>query len=62
MPETEKQIDLAELTIPTFPLRYGTEFCYVTLTDHRFTAEIVALRNTPALGTYTNYHYCPVKS
>ena len=55
MLETEKQIDLAELTIPKFPLRYGTEICYITLTDHRFTAEIVALRNNPALGKYINY-------
>jgi RimJ/RimL family protein N-acetyltransferase len=37
------------------PLRYGTEECYITLTDSHFIDETVSLRNTPALGKYINY-------
>jgi RimJ/RimL family protein N-acetyltransferase len=48
-------VDLSALDLSKLPLRYGTESCYITLTDDRFTAEIVALRNTPALGKYINY-------
>jgi RimJ/RimL family protein N-acetyltransferase len=53
--EDQEKIDLSALCIPKLPLRYGTESCYVTLSDYRFGAETVALRNTPALGKYINY-------
>jgi RimJ/RimL family protein N-acetyltransferase len=48
-------LNLSALNVPKFPLRYGTESCYITLTEERFTAEIVALRNNPTLGKYINY-------
>ena len=51
----QQQLDLASLCYPKLPLRYGTEFCYITLTDGRFTADTVQLRNNPALGKYINY-------
>jgi len=51
----QQQLDLSLLDYTKLPLRYGTEFCYITLTDHQFTEEIVELRNTPALGKYINY-------
>ena len=46
---------LSALNSPKLPLRYGTESCYITLADNSFTTEIVALRNTPALGKYVHY-------
>jgi RimJ/RimL family protein N-acetyltransferase len=55
MPEDQEKIDLTSLSIPKLPLRYGTDSCYITLTDRRFAAETVALRNTPELGKYVNY-------
>ncbi len=55
MSEKRDTIDLSSLSSPKLPLRYGTESCYVTLTDDRFTTDIVALRNTLALGKYINY-------
>ena len=55
MSGSDQQLDLASLSSPKLPLRYGTEVCYITMTDHCFTADIVALRNTPALGKYVNY-------
>jgi len=55
MPENRDKIELSAPGSPKLPLRYGTESCYVTLTDDRFTTEVVALRNTPALGKYINY-------
>jgi len=51
----QEKIDLSALSISKLPLRYGTDPCYITLSDHRFAAETVALRNTPALGKYINY-------
>jgi RimJ/RimL family protein N-acetyltransferase len=48
-------VDLSALYTPKLPLRYGTESCYITLTDYRFAAETIALRNTPELGKYINY-------
>lgn len=50
-----REVDLASLGFAKLPLRYGTEQCYITLSDRSFTAEIVALRNTPALGKYIHY-------
>jgi RimJ/RimL family protein N-acetyltransferase len=55
MLERRDKIDLSAFGSPKLPLRYGTESCYLTLTDDRFTTDIVALRNTPALGKYINY-------
>jgi RimJ/RimL family protein N-acetyltransferase len=55
MPRDQEKIDLSALCIPRLPLRYGTEFCYITLTDRSFAADTVALRNTPALGKYINH-------
>ncbi len=50
-----KSLSLSELEMTKLPLRYGTEACYITLTDDRYTAEIVELRNTAQLGKYVNY-------
>lgn len=55
MPNDQEGIDLEVLSIPKAPLHYGTDSCYLTLTDSRFASEIVELRNTPALGKFVNY-------
>jgi RimJ/RimL family protein N-acetyltransferase len=55
MPGDQKSLSLSTLAFSKLPLRYGTEFCYITLTDGHFTAETVQLRNTQALGKYINY-------
>ena len=55
MLKDQEKIDLSALCIPRLPLRYGTESCYITLTDCSFAADTVALRNIPALGRYVNY-------
>lgn len=46
---------LEELVARKFPLRYGTDACYITLTDDLYTEEIVKMRNTASLGRYINY-------
>jgi len=55
MSENSRTIDLCALNFSKLPLRYGTESCYITLTDGRYTADTVELRNNPALGKYINY-------
>jgi RimJ/RimL family protein N-acetyltransferase len=55
MSDNRKSIDLSTLTFSKLPLRYGTESCFITVTDSLYTAEIVRLRNTPVLGKYINY-------
>jgi RimJ/RimL family protein N-acetyltransferase len=55
MSENERGVRLSALAFRKLPLRYGTESCYITLTDDRYAEETIALRNNPALGTYINY-------
>jgi RimJ/RimL family protein N-acetyltransferase len=55
MSGNQEMTGLSAFNSPRLPLRYGTDSCYITLTDNSFTTEIVALRNTPALGKYVNY-------
>lgn len=55
MPENQNDLNLSGLFVSKLPLRYGTESCYITLTDRRFAAETIELRNNPALGKYINY-------
>ena len=50
-----KSLHLSELEMRKFPLRYGTDSCYITLSDDLYTQEIVELRNTASLGKYINY-------
>ena len=50
-----KNISFSGLGMTKLPLRYGTESCYITLTDDLYTDEIVELRNTASLGKYINY-------
>ena len=50
-----KGLNLAELNISKLPLRYGTDSCYITLTDDRYTEQIVELRNAASLGKYIHY-------
>jgi len=49
------EVNLNSLHIPKLPLQYGLDACYITLTDHRYTAETVELRNTPELGKYIHF-------
>ena len=55
MSENGKAVRLSGLNFRKFPLRYGTDACYITLTDDFYASETIALRNTPALGTFINY-------
>jgi len=55
MIRNQKSLDLAATDFLKLPLRYGTESCCLTLSDERYTAETVELRNDPALGRYINY-------
>ncbi len=55
MHEDQAKAILSNLVFSKFPLRYGTESCYVTLADGDYTKETVELRNNPALGRYINY-------
>jgi RimJ/RimL family protein N-acetyltransferase len=55
MSATQDTVRLSDLTFPKMPLRYGTESCHITLTDGRYTTEIIELRNDPTLGKYINY-------
>ena len=55
MPGNQDKLDLSAFSSTKFPLRYGTDHCYITLADRLFVAETVAMRNDPALGKYINY-------
>lgn len=55
MAEGSRKTCLSDLELPKFPLRYGTDSCYITLTDDRFSEETIQLRNNPAFGRFLNY-------
>ncbi len=55
MSDNDKAVRLSALNFRKLPLRYGTDSCYITLTDEDYAAETVALRNTPSLGTFINF-------
>lgn len=55
MLKSQKGVNLDTLNIPKLPLRYGTDSCYISLSDSRSAADIIALRNDRELGKYVNY-------
>jgi RimJ/RimL family protein N-acetyltransferase len=54
MPETNGT-SLFDLSRSKFPLRYGIDSCYMTLTDDRYTQETIQLRNTPSIGKFIHF-------
>lgn len=55
MAEGGRKTCLSDLELPKFPLRYGTDSCYIMLTDDRFSEDTIRLRNNPAFGRFLNY-------
>lgn len=44
------------------PLRYGTSACCLTLSDSRYTTEIVALRNNPEVNRFIHHDHLSVEA